>query len=73
MECADIISASGKVATVTRRSPAVPINPFSVVSICQLRGDCPENGVSGSTRRPAGWLGRVADDQDTGGHDYASR
>jgi hypothetical protein len=31
--------------------------------------DCPNNGVSGSTRRPAGWRGRVADDRDIGGYE----
>ncbi|WP_123917949.1 MobF family relaxase [Georgenia muralis] len=32
-------------------------------------GDCPNNGVSGSTRRPAGWRGGVSDDRNTGGRE----
>jgi hypothetical protein len=32
-------------------------------------GDCPRNGVSGSTRQPAGWRGGVTDDRNTGGRE----
>src|SRR3954454_19058453 len=41
--------------------------------LCRFRstspGDCPKKGVSGSTRRPVGWRGRVADDRNTGGRE----
>ena len=34
--------------------------------------DCQDHGVSGSTRRRAGWQGRVTDDRNTGGHEPSS-
>ncbi len=37
--------------------------------LTNLTRDCPDNGVSGSTRRPAGLAGRVADDRDTCGRE----
>ena len=48
----------------------IAILAFAMIySWIRADGDCPKNGVSGSTRRPVVWRGGVTDDRNTGGRE----